>query len=93
MYYLNDKHPKYEYCLYVRVGQALPYIANKFSDISDVYRFITQIEKRHNHYRQIFYIDNDFYQNKYSLEAGGTYYKFLRRPVFDWEEFSEGEVA
>ena len=92
MYYLNDKHPKYEYALYVRVNQAMPYIVNKFSSIDDVYRYIPEIEKRHNHYGQIFYIDNDFYKNSYNISAGGTYYKFLRRPVADWQEFSKNEI-
>ena len=92
MYYLNDKHPKYEYCLYTRVNNAMPYIENKFSSIDDVYRYISEIEKRHNHYGQIFYIDNDFYNNSYSISTGGFYYKFLRRPVEDWEEFTKNEV-
>lgn len=92
MYYLNDKHPKYEYALYCRVGNALPYIARTFTDLGDVYRYILEIEKRHNRYHQVFYIDNVFYKNAYTLGAGGTYYKFLRRKVEDWQEFDR-EVA
>lgn len=87
MYYLNDKHSKYEYALYCRVGQALPYIKRIFDSLDDVYRYIFEIEKRHNHYNQFFYIDNDFYENFYNISCGGTYYKVLRRPVADWEEF------
>ncbi len=86
MYYLNDKHSKYEYAIYCRVGSACPYIQKVFSSIDDVYRQIIEIEKKHNHYRQMFYIDNNFYDNKYNLNCGGTYYKILRRPVFDWED-------
>ena len=92
MYYLNDKHPEYEYALYCRVGSATPYIVpRKFNDMSDVLRFIDELEKRHNRYHQIFFIDNDFYENKYSINHNGTYYKFLRRKVFDWEEFIADE--
>lgn len=91
MYYLNDKHSQYEYVLYVRVGQAKPYLARTFDSIDDVLRHTKQIEKRHNHYRQIFYIDNDFYENQYNQNLNGTYYKYLRRPVFDWEEFETKE--
>lgn len=86
MYYLNDKHSKYEYALYCRVGNACPYIARIFNSIDEVYRYANEIEKRHNHYRQFFYIDNDFYNNNYNLNSNGTYYKFLRRPVSDWED-------
>ncbi len=82
MYYLNDQHSKYEYALYVRVGKALPYIKYTYTSLDDIYRCVEQIEKRHNHYNQFFYIDNDFYQNKFNQNCGGTYYKFLRRPVY-----------
>ena len=93
MYYLNDKHSEYEYCLYTRVGSACPYITelHSVSNLDDIMRRVEQIEKRHNHYAQIFYIDNDFYNNKYSFNQNGTYYKFLRRKVFDWEEFDSNE--
>lgn len=86
MYYLNDKHPQYEYCLYVRNCSACPYIARTFTDIYDVYRFVEEIEKKHNRYNRVFYIDNDFYQNKYSPNVEGIYYKFLKRRINDWEE-------
>lgn len=88
MYYLNDKHPKFEYALYCRVGEACPYIVpRKFDDIDEILRYIEELEKRHNRYNQIFYIDNDFYKNNYNSNCGGFYYKFLKRPVLDWEEF------
>lgn len=93
MYFLNDQHPKFEYILYCQHGNAQPFFIRTFNDIEEVYRYITELEKRHNHYHQIFYIDNDFYKNKYSIKQNGTYYKFLRRPVVDWQEFNLKEVA
>ena len=89
MYCLNDKHDKYEYGLYIQVNNGLPYIIN--FPVTDAYKCISvriqEIEKKHNRYNQRFYIDNDFYNNKYTLDSGGTYYKFLRRIISDWEEF------
>ena len=93
MYYLNDQHPEWEYVLYCRHENALPFFVRTFDSYEDVCRFINELVKRHNHYRQIFYIDNDFYKNQYSINLNGTYYKFLRRPVADWQEFSKWEVA
>lgn len=94
MYYLNDKHPQYEYSLYTRVANACPYIQELpyTNNFMDIYRKIESIEKRHNHFSQIFYIDNDFYDNHYSINLNGRYYKFLRRPVADWEEFTKEEL-
>ena len=92
MYYLNDKHTDFEYAIYCRVGQALPYIQTILNSMEDVMLRIVEIEKKHNHYGQFFYIDNDFYDNKYSLSYNCTYYKILRRPVSDWEEFTTNET-
>lgn len=92
MYYLNDKHPKFEYCVYVRVGNACPYIMpRKFEDMQQVYRFISETEKNNNRYNRIFYIDNSFYKNNYSRNMNGIYYKILRRKINDWEEFDDTE--
>lgn len=89
MYYLNDDHYQYEYCLYIQRGRACPYIneVRYVHDLIGLQREIDEIERKHNQYHQRFYIDNDFYKNKYTLDGGGVYYKFLRRPVSDWEEF------
>lgn len=93
MYYLNDQHQDYEYCLYIQRGHACPYINQLYvRDLDGILREVTEIEKKHNRYHQRFYIDNDFYKNAYSIGSGGTYYKFLRRRVADWEEFKRDEV-
>ena len=93
MYFLNDKHPKYEYALFTQIKNGLPYITELryVTKQNDLLRVIEEIEKKHNRYSQKFYIDNDFYDNYYSLETGGTYYKFLKRKVSDWEVFEELE--
>lgn len=89
MYFLNDQHSEYEYICYHKVKDGCPYLMNTFSSIEDVRRYIVDIEKKHNRYGQIFYIDNDFYDNYYNFNCIGNcfYYKFLRRRVLDWEEF------
>lgn len=89
MYFLNDKHPQYEYVLYCCVSNATPYLKHQFDNMRDVYQCVASLERWHNRYHQIFYIDNDFYNNHYSSNMNGVYYKFLRRKVLDWEEFFE----
>ena len=93
MYYLNDKHSKYQYAVFKQVGSACPYITElHFDNLEALRYYIGEIEKKHNRYRQVFYIDNDFYNNKYEAREGGTYYKFLRRAVNDWEEFTKETI-
>jgi hypothetical protein len=90
MYYLNDKHLKYEYDVYIQTNNGKPYIlGRRFATIDDVYRYTKEIEKKHNHYNQSFYIDNDFYKNEYDKKTVKVYYKFLRRKINDWEEFDK----
>lgn len=88
MYYLNDKHPKYEYAIYCRVGNACPYIQRTFTNEKQINEFIKGIVRWHNKYHQIFYIDSEKYKNEYSINMNGTYYKILKRTVNDWEEVS-----
>ena len=89
MYYLEQKHPEYEYTLYVQQASACPYticVLNSFEQVLDK---IEHIEKQHCYYwNRDFYIDNDFYNNKQERTPTGTYYKFLRRKVNDWEDFT-----
>lgn len=85
MYYLEDNHPEYEYSCYIRVGSAKPYIAPYvLYDMTDIYRVIEEIERKHNRYHQAFYIDNDFYDNHYNKIENGTYYRFMKRKVNNW---------
>lgn len=84
--FLETKHPKFEYTCYVQVKNGCPYIGIwRGESIADVYRDILQIEKRHNRYRQQFYIDNDFYKNKYKNGDFTYYYRFMFRKVNDWQ--------
>lgn len=86
MYYLNDKHTEYEYTIYIRHGTGLPYLGRTFTNYYDACRFLKEKAKRHEHYNQIYYIDDEFFENQYERNYQGTYYKILRRKLSDWEE-------
>lgn len=85
MYYLNDKHPKFEYVLYVRQGNAIPFLSGKiYSSYYEICRELKDIAKRHDRYNQKYYIDEEFFDNEYK-RGEGTYYKILCRKVNDWK--------
>ena len=89
MYLLNDKHSKFEYVIYVRCGNARPYLCGKiYSSYMDVCRELESIAKRNDRYHRVYYIDDDFFENQYD-KGEGTYYTILRRTVLDWEEFKK----
>lgn len=83
---LYNRKYDYEYVFYIRHNNACPFLSHIYHDFNDVLKEISDIEKKANRYNWIFYIDNDFYNNYYNINAGGTYYKVLRRAVNDWEE-------
>lgn len=87
MYYLEDRHPQFEYGCYIKVGTAVPYISPwRGDDFQDVIRLIKDIEKRHSRTGQHYYIDNDFYNNEFSKSNYVYYYRFLVRPINDWKQ-------
>lgn len=93
MYYLNDKHPKYEYAIYIRHGTGLPFIVERpRSNYWDIVRELQEDAKKHERYHRVYFIDDKFFYNHYDKDMKGTYYKILRRPIADWEELEE-EVA
>ena len=86
MYYDLYNHPKYEYAIYCKVGTAKPYIIPRsFKDLDDILKFLGEQEENHYLTGRTMYVDNDFYQNKFSMNEKGTYFKVLMRPVSDWE--------
>ena len=85
MYFLEDNHPKYEYCVYIKVRGGTPYLSWQGTTLTDVYRHIKEIEKKHNRYNQHYYIDNDFYINTYHNNDYVYYYRFMKRKVNDWQ--------
>lgn len=87
MYFLEDKHNKYEYFVYTRCKGGMPYIGQKLTDVRDIYQWIEYTERRHSRYNQPFYIDNKFYKNIFPNDNFSYYYKILRRPIADLEEF------
>ena len=94
MYYLNDKHSQYQYVIYCKQNmRAFPYLLpREFDSLKEVKIFFREnIEKRNERYGYIYFVDNDFYHNRYSQNINGAYYKVLRRKVNDWKEFKTTE--
>ncbi len=90
MYYLNDQHPKYQYTIYTRHGNALPFLSGKFDSLRLVKMQLEYLAKDNDRYHRRYYIDEEFFDNEYK-KGEGTYYKILMRKVNDWEEYHESD--
>jgi len=96
MYYLEDKHPEYEYAIYTRIKSGTPFL-NEFPscfNYFDIMRKIEEIKKRHNRYNQLYYFDNDFIENDYNPNVRvDFYYRVLRRPVSDYKVLTKADFS
>ena len=81
-----------EYGIYVKNGNALPYMLNIFDDIDlakiKLYDMISLESLRQRPYL----VDNDFYKNAHNMETCRLMYLCIKeREVTEWKKYSEKE--
>lgn len=82
-----------EYCIYIRHGKGRPYMLQTFNDIDlakiKLYEMITLEEERQRPY----FVDNDFYDNKYNISTKLRYFCIREREVTEWGKYSENQKS
>lgn len=82
-----------EYCIFVRQGEGKPYMLHTFNNINSaklkLYEMISLEEERQRPY----FVDNDFYNNKYNISIKLRYLCIKEREVTEWEKYSEENKA
>lgn len=77
-----------EYCIYVRNGGGMPYILNTYKDLNSakikLYDMISLEIERNRPY----FVDNDFYDNKYNISTKLKYFCIMQREITEWEKYS-----
>ncbi len=89
---MEKKLTKKEFCIYVRNGQGKPYILSSYPTFRDASIALNNIITYEEERGKIFYVDNDFYENKYPSSVNGKYFCILERSVSEWEK-SESLVS
>lgn len=78
-----------EYGIYIRHGEGKPYMLQIFNDIDlakiKLFDMISLEEQRNRPY----FVDNDFYNNKYNISIKLKYFCIKEREVTEWEKYSE----
>lgn len=81
-----------EYSIYIRNRNGSPYCLKQYSNIEEakkvLYEMIQLEEERHRPY----YVDNDFFVNKYNHINNLKYFCIKVRDVTEWSEYSEEKV-
>lgn len=78
-----------EYSIYIRKGSGTPYMIHFFNNIESakikLYDMIQLEEDRQRPY----FVDNDFFNNKYNTSTKLKYYCIKEREVSEWQNYSE----
>lgn len=84
---MEKNNSKKEFCIYVRNGQGKPYILSSYSSFREAFIALNNIIDYEKERGRIFYVDNDFYDNKYPLNLSGKYLCIMQRSITDWQKY------
>ena len=78
-----------EYGIYIRQGSGTPYMIHIFDNLDNakikLYDMISLDEERLNPY----FVDNDFFENRYDISIKLKYYCIKEREVSEWQTYSK----
>lgn len=78
-----------EYGIYIREGSGTPYMIHIFNNIDSakikLYDMVQLEEERQRPY----FVDNDFFFNKYNISTKLKYFCIKEREVHEWTNYSE----
>ena len=78
-----------EYSIYQRHGSGKPFIIHNFDNILSAKQKLFEIISCDDSGGRAYYVDNDFYDNKYPNINNLHYLKIIIRDVSDWQDYSE----
>ena len=82
-----------EYTIYARQGNAKPYTIGTYKTIASAKLKLYDIISLEIERKRPFFVDNDFFENKYALGSELFYISILERDVKEWRKFSEIDLA
>jgi len=78
-----------EYCIYVRQGSGIPYILRTYPDIISAKRAVDRLVGYEEERNKMYFVDNDYFYNKY-FHAGSLKYMCIQvREVTEWQKYTE----
>ena len=77
-----------EYTIYLRQGNAKSYTLETYKTIESAKIKLYDIVNLEVERKRPFFVDNDFFENKYNLGSNLFYMCILEREVEDWHKYS-----
>lgn len=78
-----------EYCIYVRQGEGTPYLLKSYLNIIEAKKALYEIIHFEEERGRPYYVDNDFFENKYNQAMTLKYLCIKVREVTEWANYSE----
>lgn len=81
-----------EYTILIRQGSGSPYMLGTYSDIILAKRAILNLVEFEEERNKMYFVDNDFFYNKYVLCGNLKYMCIKEREVSEWVKYEETNV-
>ena len=84
---MEKREVKKEYCIYIKNGLGKPYVVSPYSSFSEALvalNVMVDYEEELNHF---YYVDNDFFNNRYPPNMYGKYFCIQERTVTKWSKY------
>lgn len=78
-----------EYCIYIKCKNGEPYILSFYSNILNAKQKLFEMIQIEEDRGRPYFVDNDFFKNKYILSSNLKYYCIKEREVSDFKKYSE----
>lgn len=78
-----------QYGIYIRQGSAAPYMIHFYDNIISAKQKLYEMVQLEEERQRPYFVDNDFFSNRYSLVGRLKYFCIKERDVSDWHNYSE----
>ena len=78
-----------EYSIYCIYNKGKPFILSVYKTFSDARNKLLEMIQLEEDRHRTYYVDNDFFENKYTLGSQEKYFSIIERTVSQWERYAE----
>ena len=78
-----------QYGIYIRQGSGCPYMIHYFDNIFNAKAKLIEMVGVEESRQRPYFVDNDFFHNKYNLVGNLKYFCIKKRDISDWKNYSE----
>lgn len=80
-----------QYGIYIRQGSGTPYMIHFYDNIYSTKQKLYEMIQLEEERQRPYFVDNDFFNNKYRLVVNLKYFLIKERDVSEWKNYSESE--